>query len=79
MWRCCLLTASTAARLLPAHQALQRVDASGTHLPVCHADGIILAEAYARHAARWVDLGASIVGGCCGVGPRHIELIRRRL
>lgn len=43
------------------------------------ADGIILAEAYARHAARWVDLGASIVGGCCGVGPRHIELIRRRL
>ncbi|EFN59570.1 hypothetical protein CHLNCDRAFT_132909 [Chlorella variabilis] len=42
-------------------------------------DGIILAEAYARHAARWVDLGASIVGGCCGVGPRHIELIRRRL
>ncbi|KAI3429263.1 hypothetical protein D9Q98_005360 [Chlorella vulgaris] len=43
------------------------------------ADGLILPEAYARHAARWVELGASIVGGCCGVGPAHIELIRRQL
>jgi S-methylmethionine-dependent homocysteine/selenocysteine methylase len=27
---------------------------------------------YAAHAVRWLDLGASIVGGCCGTRPAHI-------
>ena len=35
-------------------------------------EGIILPDNYARHAAHWRALGASIVGGCCGVGPQHI-------
>ena len=43
------------------------------------ADGLVLPEAYARHAQRWVELGASIVGGCCGVGPAHIALLRQQL
>ncbi len=34
---------------------------------------------YADFAARWVDLGATIVGGCCEVGPAHIAEIARRL
>jgi S-methylmethionine-dependent homocysteine/selenocysteine methylase len=29
-------------------------------------------EAYARFAMGWVDQGATIVGGCCEVGPAHI-------
>lgn len=29
-------------------------------------------DAYAAHAKAWVDAGASIVGGCCKVGPAHI-------
>jgi S-methylmethionine-dependent homocysteine/selenocysteine methylase len=32
----------------------------------------ITPEAYARYAAEWRRLGATVVGGCCGVGPRHI-------
>ena len=35
--------------------------------------------AYADHAMRWVDAGATIVGGCCEVGPAHIAEIASRL
>ena len=36
-------------------------------------------EAYADHVMRWVDMGATIVGGCCETGPAHIAEIARRL
>nr|WP_255598484.1 homocysteine S-methyltransferase family protein [Hasllibacter sp. MH4015] len=36
-------------------------------------------EAYADHVMGWVDRGATIVGGCCEVGPAHIAEIARRL
>ncbi|MEM8537444.1 MAG: homocysteine S-methyltransferase family protein, partial [Pseudomonadota bacterium] len=29
-------------------------------------------EAYARFAMGWIAQGATIVGGCCEVGPAHI-------
>ncbi|MDM7969746.1 MAG: homocysteine S-methyltransferase family protein [Paracoccaceae bacterium] len=29
-------------------------------------------EAYAKHAMGWIAQGATIVGGCCEVGPAHI-------
>ncbi len=39
-------------------------------------------DVYARHVKDWIDRGADIVGGCCGVGPAHIaridELIEKR-
>ncbi len=35
--------------------------------------------AYADFAARWAGLGATIVGGCCEVGPAHIARLRQRL
>ncbi len=39
-------------------------------------------DAYARHVRDWIDRGAGIVGGCCGVSPAHIarinELIEMR-
>ena len=34
---------------------------------------------YADHAMAWVQAGASIVGGCCEVGPAHIEKLAMRL
>jgi S-methylmethionine-dependent homocysteine/selenocysteine methylase len=34
------------------------------------------AEEYGRAAQRWLDLGAAIVGGCCGTTPEHIRAIR---
>ncbi len=36
-------------------------------------------EAYAGHVLRWIDMGASIVGGCCETGPDHIRAIRDSL
>lgn len=35
--------------------------------------------AYADHAMRWIDLGATIIGGCCETGPAHIAEIAARL
>lgn len=35
-------------------------------------------QAYADHAARWIGKGATIIGGCCEVGPAHIAELSRR-
>jgi homocysteine S-methyltransferase len=39
----------------------------------------ITPEAYARFAKSWADAGATIIGGCCGVGPEHIAAVRAAL
>lgn len=36
-------------------------------------------EKYADFALSWVDMGATIVGGCCEVGPAHIRHLAARL
>lgn len=36
-------------------------------------------EAHAAHVLSWVEQGATIVGGCCEVGPSHIAEITRSL
>ena len=36
-------------------------------------------ENYAEFAMQWVEQGASIVGGCCEVGPEHIAFLAKRL
>ena len=36
-------------------------------------------ERYADFAMGWVRAGATIVGGCCEVGPAHIAVLARRL
>ncbi len=33
---------------------------------------------YAEFITQWIEAGASIVGGCCGIGPEHIAEIDRR-
>jgi S-methylmethionine-dependent homocysteine/selenocysteine methylase len=30
---------------------------------------------YVSQAARWIDLGATIIGGCCGIGPAYIQAL----
>jgi S-methylmethionine-dependent homocysteine/selenocysteine methylase len=35
--------------------------------------------AYLSFANRWKDAGASIIGGCCGVGPDHIAALSKAL
>ncbi|MFE0757723.1 homocysteine S-methyltransferase family protein [Inquilinus sp. NPDC058860] len=36
-------------------------------------------DSYLGWIRRWVGLGASLVGGCCGIGPEHIARIRAAL
>jgi len=36
-------------------------------------------KAYADFAESWVEMGATIIGGCCEVGPKHIAELKRRL
>jgi S-methylmethionine-dependent homocysteine/selenocysteine methylase len=33
-------------------------------------------ERYLEYAIQWVRSGATIVGGCCGIGPEHIAALR---
>lgn len=40
------------------------------------ANDVITPEAYAAYAKQWIKLGASILGGCCAVGPQHIKHMR---
>ncbi|MBL4751071.1 MAG: homocysteine S-methyltransferase family protein [Amylibacter sp.] len=35
-------------------------------------------EAYADFAQNWADAGATIIGGCCEVGPAHIALLAQK-
>lgn len=34
-------------------------------------------EEFAEHGRRLVDAGVSIIGGCCGTTPKHIEVLKR--
>jgi S-methylmethionine-dependent homocysteine/selenocysteine methylase len=34
---------------------------------------------YAEHAMGWARNGASIIGGCCEIGPAHIKALHERL
>lgn len=34
---------------------------------------------YAEEARRWIELGAQIIGGCCGTTPEHIAALAKEL
>ena len=36
-------------------------------------------DVYASHVQSWIAAGASIVGGCCDVGPAHIARLRQAI
>ncbi len=40
---------------------------------------IIQPGAFAQEALKWVDQGAKLIGGCCGVGLAHIQALSDRL
>ena len=39
----------------------------------------ITPEAYLRYAEVWVESGADIIGGCCGITPDHIGVLAEAL
>ena len=40
-----------------------------------HASEDITPEAYAAYVPVWQAAGATIIGGCCGIGPEHMRLV----
>ena len=36
-------------------------------------------EDFVTHAMGWLRQGVQVLGGCCGLGPEHISLLRERL
>jgi S-methylmethionine-dependent homocysteine/selenocysteine methylase len=40
---------------------------------------VLRPDAYAEEAEKWLDAGASIIGGCCGTRPKHIRRLREML
>jgi S-methylmethionine-dependent homocysteine/selenocysteine methylase len=39
----------------------------------------VTSDSYGALARRWVAAGASIVGGCCGIGPEHVSALSAQL
>lgn len=40
---------------------------------------MISPEDFADEARRWIEMGAQVIGGCCGIGPEHIRVLKERL
>tara|TARA_B100000676_G_C18082637_1_gene852400 strand:- start:173 stop:1066 length:894 start_codon:yes stop_codon:yes gene_type:complete len=40
---------------------------------------IIDEKSYSEEVAKWINIGASIVGGCCSTTPEHIKVIKKLL
>ncbi len=40
---------------------------------------VISPEDYLAEARTWVEMGARLIGGCCGIGPEHIRRLREEL
>ena len=38
-------------------------------------ENVINPEDYATLADRWLDRGVQVIGGCCGIGPSHIQTL----
>ena len=51
----------------------------GGTVDVLEARGDLDPASYADHALGWVESGATILGGCCEIGPAHIAALVRRL
>ena len=48
-------------------------------MPQWQFNDVIWPEDYLTQAEKWVAMGAQIVGGCCGIGPAHIQMLKERL
>ena len=40
---------------------------------------MISPEDFTLEARRWIEQGAQVIGGCCGIGPEHIRSLREKL
>ncbi len=47
-------------------------------MPSWQFNGIISPKEYGLEAGGWIKMGARIIGGCCGIGPAHINELKKR-
>lgn len=47
--------------------------------PHWHFDSVIAPETFAAGARQWAQRGVSAIGGCCGIGPKHILELSKAL
>ena len=47
-------------------------------MPNWQFNDVISPEEYALEAGAWREMGARIIGGCCGIGPAHIAELKKR-
>lgn len=47
-------------------------------MPNWQFNGVISPDDYAAAAGCWLEMGARILGGCCGIGPEHIRRLQQR-
>lgn len=40
---------------------------------------MISPEDFTQEAGRWIEQGAQLIGGCCGIGPEHIQMLKETL
>ena len=58
---------------------LMKKDYDGANESLHELRGDITPPAYADFAQKWAASGAGMIGGCCGISPEHLKLIKTRL
>ena len=58
---------------------LMKKDYGGANKSLHDLRGDITPQAYADFAQRWVESGAEMIGGCCGISPEHLKMVKARL
>ena len=58
-------------------EAAAELEAGGTVDALSAREGMTPA-VYAGHVQDWMDAGATLIGGCCEIGPAHIAELHRR-
>ena len=48
-------------------------------MPNWQFDQVVSPEALLDQARQWVQMGVQLIGGCCGIGPEHIRVLKEGL
>jgi S-methylmethionine-dependent homocysteine/selenocysteine methylase len=51
------------------------IDESAANAGMHNIRNDVTPDMYLALARRWIAAGASVVGGCCGIGPDHISAL----
>ena len=58
---------------------LMKKDYKGANESLHELRGDITPQAYADFAQKWAASGAGMIGGCCGISPEHLKMIKAHL